>query len=144
MENVVQVVSDNASNYKKAREMLMEKRKGLFWTPCAAHCLDLILKDFEKKIKYQQKKQLQMEERLLHTYTVMQGTYENEKEGEVHGSSGFCIDEPCIDESECAFKDVDDFPMDDVGASNNFNENVEEECHFEENIELSNKELWFG
>ena len=54
MENVVQVVTDNASNYKKAREMLKEKRKGLFWTPCAAHCLDLILKDFEKKIKYHQ------------------------------------------------------------------------------------------
>ena len=32
-------------------EMLMQKRKCLFWTPCAAHCLDLMLEDFEKKIK---------------------------------------------------------------------------------------------
>ncbi|KAL0010637.1 hypothetical protein SO802_005745 [Lithocarpus litseifolius] len=31
--------------------MLMQKRKSLFWTPCAAHCLDLMLEDFEKKIK---------------------------------------------------------------------------------------------
>uniref|UniRef100_A0A2N9ENN1 BED-type domain-containing protein n=1 Tax=Fagus sylvatica TaxID=28930 RepID=A0A2N9ENN1_FAGSY len=50
-ENVVQIVTDNASNYKKAGKMLMEKRKKLYWTPCAAHCIDLILEDFEKKLK---------------------------------------------------------------------------------------------
>ncbi|XP_052200522.1 uncharacterized protein LOC127806938 [Diospyros lotus] len=50
-ENVVQVVTDNAANYKAAGEMLMEKRKRLYWTPCAAHCIDLILEDFEKKLK---------------------------------------------------------------------------------------------
>ena len=44
-ENVVQVVTDSASAYVKAGEMLMEKRKKLFWNPCAAHCMDLILKD---------------------------------------------------------------------------------------------------
>ncbi|KAJ6949447.1 hypothetical protein NC651_003489 [Populus alba x Populus x berolinensis] len=32
----------------------MEKRKSLFWTPCAAHCIDLILEDFEKKLKVHQ------------------------------------------------------------------------------------------
>lgn len=42
-EHVVQVVTDNASNYKKAGEMLMEKRPHLYWAPCSAHCLDLIL-----------------------------------------------------------------------------------------------------
>jgi len=42
-DNVVQVVTDNASNYKKAGEMLMEKRKRLWWTPCAAHCINLML-----------------------------------------------------------------------------------------------------
>ena len=51
-ENVVQVVTDNAFNYKKAGEKLMDKRKRLFWTPCEAHCLDLILEYFEKEIKY--------------------------------------------------------------------------------------------
>ncbi|XP_050292606.1 uncharacterized protein LOC126733355 [Quercus robur] len=50
-ENVVQLVTDNAANYKLAGEMLIQKRKCLFWTPCAAHCLDLMLEDFEKKIK---------------------------------------------------------------------------------------------
>lgn len=47
-ENVVQVVTDNAANYKAAGKLLMEKRKNLFWTPCAAHCIDLMLEDFEK------------------------------------------------------------------------------------------------
>jgi len=28
----------------------MEKRKKLYWTPCAAHCIDLMLEDFETKI----------------------------------------------------------------------------------------------
>ncbi|XP_044955032.1 uncharacterized protein LOC123405398 [Hordeum vulgare subsp. vulgare] len=50
-DNVVQVVTDNAANYKAAGELLMEKRKKLFWTPCAAHCIDLILEDFKKKMK---------------------------------------------------------------------------------------------
>ena len=50
-EHVVQVVTDNAANYKAAGEMLMSKRKKLFWTPCAAHCIDLMLEDFEKKIE---------------------------------------------------------------------------------------------
>ncbi|XP_021971525.1 uncharacterized protein LOC110866690 [Helianthus annuus] len=40
---VVQVVTDNVSNYKKAEEMLMKKRKKLYWTPCSAHCIDLML-----------------------------------------------------------------------------------------------------
>uniref|UniRef100_A0A2N9HBB5 DUF659 domain-containing protein n=1 Tax=Fagus sylvatica TaxID=28930 RepID=A0A2N9HBB5_FAGSY len=50
-KNVVQTVTENASNYKKAGEMLMEKRKKLYWTPCAAYCIDLILEDFDKKLK---------------------------------------------------------------------------------------------
>jgi len=40
---VVQVVTDNASAYKVAGAKLMEKRKHLFWTPCAAYCIDLML-----------------------------------------------------------------------------------------------------
>ncbi|CAI0545089.1 unnamed protein product [Linum tenue] len=49
-EHVVQVVTDNASAYKAAGERLMAKRKHLFWTPCAAHCLDLVLEDFEEHL----------------------------------------------------------------------------------------------
>ncbi|PKI36487.1 hypothetical protein CRG98_043125 [Punica granatum] len=44
-ENIVQIVTENATNYKAASEMLIEKRKKLYWTPCAAHCIELMLKD---------------------------------------------------------------------------------------------------
>ncbi|KAA8541295.1 hypothetical protein F0562_025258 [Nyssa sinensis] len=44
-DNVVQVVTYSASAYVKAGELLMAKRKNLFWSPCAAHCLNLILTD---------------------------------------------------------------------------------------------------
>ncbi|CAL2265150.1 unnamed protein product [Prunus armeniaca] len=40
--------ADNASNYKNAGVKLMEKRKKLWWTPCAAHCIDLMLEDISK------------------------------------------------------------------------------------------------
>ncbi|PKI78962.1 hypothetical protein CRG98_000603 [Punica granatum] len=42
---------DNATNYRAAGEMLMEKRKKLFWIHCAAYCIYLMLEDLEKKIK---------------------------------------------------------------------------------------------
>jgi len=53
-ENVVQVVTDNAANYKAVEQLLMEKKKSLFWTPCTIHCIDLILEDFEKKLEVHQ------------------------------------------------------------------------------------------
>jgi len=53
-ENVVQVVTDNAANYKAEGQLLMEKRKSLFWTPYVAHYIDLILEDFENKLEVHQ------------------------------------------------------------------------------------------
>jgi hypothetical protein len=53
-ENIVQVVTDNGANYEATRQLLIEKRKSLFWRPCAAHCIDLILEDFEKKLEVHQ------------------------------------------------------------------------------------------
>jgi len=53
-ENIVQAITNIVANYKARGELLMGKRKGLFWTPCVAHCIDLILKDFEKKLKVHQ------------------------------------------------------------------------------------------
>ncbi|XP_021803759.1 uncharacterized protein LOC110748023 [Prunus avium] len=47
-EHVIQVITDNASNYKNVGVKLMEKRKKLWWTPCAAHCIDLMLEDISK------------------------------------------------------------------------------------------------
>ncbi|GAU41318.1 hypothetical protein TSUD_93990 [Trifolium subterraneum] len=42
-ENVVQVVTDNVAKYKAAGELLMQKWKHLYWTPCAAHCIELMM-----------------------------------------------------------------------------------------------------
>ncbi|XP_058764574.1 uncharacterized protein LOC131638031 [Vicia villosa] len=49
-DNMVQGVTDNAANYKAAEDLLMQNRKHLYWTPCVAHCIDLMLEDFKKKI----------------------------------------------------------------------------------------------
>ena len=48
VQNVVQVITDNAASYVSAGRMLMERHPTLFWTPCAAHCLDLLLEDMGK------------------------------------------------------------------------------------------------
>ena len=46
-ENVVQVITDNASNYVNAEMRLMEKKRRLWWISCAAHCIDLMLEILE-------------------------------------------------------------------------------------------------
>ena len=38
-------MTDTASAYVKVGEMLMAKRRKLFWSPCIAHYLDLFLID---------------------------------------------------------------------------------------------------
>jgi len=53
-ENVVQEVTNNAANFKTSKELLMQKREHLYWTPCVAHCIDLIFDDFEKNLKVHQ------------------------------------------------------------------------------------------
>lgn len=47
-ENVVQVITQNTPAYKAAGKMLEEKRRNLFWTPCAVYCIDRMLEDFVK------------------------------------------------------------------------------------------------
>eukprot|EP01018_Ginkgo_biloba_P003978 Gb_35316 [translate_table: standard] len=47
-ENVVQIVTDSASNCVGAGKMIMERFKTIYWTPCAAHCMDLLLHDLGK------------------------------------------------------------------------------------------------
>ncbi|KAF1869270.1 hypothetical protein Lal_00020947 [Lupinus albus] len=46
--NVVHLVTDNAANYKAGGAMSNEKFSSIFWSPCAAHCLNLILGDIGK------------------------------------------------------------------------------------------------
>lgn len=47
-ENVVQVITENTPSYQAAGKMLEDKRKKLFWTPCAAYCIERMLEDFVK------------------------------------------------------------------------------------------------
>ena len=47
-ENIVQIVTDNGSAFVKAGKLLM-KKYNLYWTPCAAHCIDLIFEDIGKR-----------------------------------------------------------------------------------------------
>ena len=42
--NVVQIVTDNASNYKAAGLSIEGKYPHIFWTPCVVHSLNLALK----------------------------------------------------------------------------------------------------
>ncbi|XP_028118806.1 uncharacterized protein LOC114316345 [Camellia sinensis] len=46
--NVVQIVTDSAAANVLAGKFLEAKRPHLYWTPCAAHCLDLMLEDIFK------------------------------------------------------------------------------------------------
>ncbi|KAK4596520.1 hypothetical protein RGQ29_014530 [Quercus rubra] len=44
-KNIVHMVTNNASNYVSAGKLLCEKYKTISWSPCAAHCLNLVLQD---------------------------------------------------------------------------------------------------
>ncbi|RYR08786.1 hypothetical protein Ahy_B05g076610 [Arachis hypogaea] len=44
-DNVVHVVTDNAANYVATGRLISKKFENIHWSPCAAHCLNLILKD---------------------------------------------------------------------------------------------------
>ena len=44
-ENIVYVVTNNEASFKAAGHLSMEKRKHLFWSPCAAHYINLMLED---------------------------------------------------------------------------------------------------
>ncbi|GJS23832.1 hypothetical protein Tco_0452464 [Tanacetum coccineum] len=49
-ENILQFITDNGSNYKAAGAILEEQHPKLFWTPCAAHCVNLMIGDIGEKI----------------------------------------------------------------------------------------------
>jgi hypothetical protein len=57
-DRVVQIITDNGANYKATGKLLMERIPTLFWSPCCAHCLELMLegignlKDFKKSIAH--------------------------------------------------------------------------------------------
>jgi hypothetical protein len=45
---VSQVITSNVVNYVVVGKLLMERYRTLYWTPCAAHCIDLMLEDMGK------------------------------------------------------------------------------------------------
>src|SRR5262249_29712220 len=45
---VVQIVTDNEASYKAVGRKLEQKRQHLYWVPCAAHSLDLMMEDIGK------------------------------------------------------------------------------------------------
>ncbi|GLJ27231.1 hypothetical protein SUGI_0533890 [Cryptomeria japonica] len=47
-QNVVQFITDNAAACVAAGRLLTDKYPSMFFTPCAAHCLDLTLEDIGK------------------------------------------------------------------------------------------------
>ncbi|XP_020260066.1 uncharacterized protein LOC109836551 [Asparagus officinalis] len=46
--NVIQIVTDGASNNMAASKLLIEKRPNIFWTTCATHTVNLMLCDIAK------------------------------------------------------------------------------------------------
>ena len=48
LDSIVQVVTDSASNCVGARQLLQQRFAGIVFSPCTAHCLDLLLEDIGK------------------------------------------------------------------------------------------------
>lgn len=48
VSNVVHMVTDNGANYKAAGGLVNATYKSINWSPCAAHCLNLILSEISK------------------------------------------------------------------------------------------------
>ena len=45
-ENIVQFITDNDASYKATGKLLQQRYGTFFWSPCAAHCIDLMLENF--------------------------------------------------------------------------------------------------
>ncbi|KAG8373870.1 hypothetical protein BUALT_Bualt11G0070300 [Buddleja alternifolia] len=46
--NVVHMVTDNATNYVAAGKKVEQHYASISWSPCATHCLNLVMKDITK------------------------------------------------------------------------------------------------
>ncbi|XP_072958890.1 uncharacterized protein [Typha angustifolia] len=49
MENVVQIVTDSATNYNCAAGLLLKKYPSVFWSPCSSYCIEKMLEDMSKQ-----------------------------------------------------------------------------------------------
>jgi hypothetical protein len=48
LDNVLQVIINNVSNYKAMGDLVMKDYPLFFWTPCATHYLDLLIANITK------------------------------------------------------------------------------------------------
>ena len=48
VQNVVQVITNNGSNCVSMGNMLEDEFPSIVWTPCASHCIDLLIEDIGK------------------------------------------------------------------------------------------------
>ncbi|XP_049933220.1 uncharacterized protein LOC126409983 [Nymphaea colorata] len=46
--NIVQFITDNAANYRAAEDLLFQKYRKFYWSPCATHCVNLMLQDLNE------------------------------------------------------------------------------------------------
>ncbi|XP_049934775.1 uncharacterized protein LOC126410236 [Nymphaea colorata] len=46
--NIVQFITDNAANYRAAGDLLFQKYRTFYWSPCATHCVNLMLQDLNE------------------------------------------------------------------------------------------------
>ncbi|KAL4373080.1 hypothetical protein AHAS_Ahas05G0046000 [Arachis hypogaea] len=49
VENVVQVITDTSASYVYAGRLLMGRYGSLFWSTCAAYCIDKMLEDIGRQ-----------------------------------------------------------------------------------------------
>jgi hypothetical protein len=47
-DNVVQVITNNASNYKAMGDLVMTNYSSFIWTPCATHYLNVLIENIAK------------------------------------------------------------------------------------------------
>ncbi|OIW19936.1 hypothetical protein TanjilG_30850 [Lupinus angustifolius] len=48
IENIIHIVTENATNYVVAGRLFKKEFPHLFWSPCAAHCVNLMFQDIRK------------------------------------------------------------------------------------------------
>ncbi|XP_049931177.1 uncharacterized protein LOC126409228 [Nymphaea colorata] len=48
LANVVQFITDNATNYRAAGDLFFQKYGTFFWSPCVTHCVNLMLQDLNE------------------------------------------------------------------------------------------------
>lgn len=49
-KNVVHMVTNNGANYKVVGRKIIEKYVDIYWSPCADHSINLIMKDIAKSL----------------------------------------------------------------------------------------------